>query len=135
MSTITAFTQTEPLYNSLFQASLASYPPAFGSDKLSLLIGKSVASILADRSRAPHKLPPACSPPGTRQPTWLLADVLVWLASHREVTALTQLPQPRTAQTKNVERRGRPSKQKQVQAERLSISIKTLRAREKGSEA
>lgn len=65
-------------------ANLQSFPPAFQADVLSLILGKSVAAILADRSRAPHRLPPACSPPGTRRPTWLLSDVLAWLAEHRE---------------------------------------------------
>jgi len=61
-----------------------SFPPSFGFEGLSVLIGKDIATIQADRCRAPYKLPPACTPPGTKSPRWLLSDVLAWLASHRE---------------------------------------------------
>lgn len=114
----------------LFLASLASFPPCFGADRLSELIGKSVAAILADRSRAPHKLPPACTPPGTRQPIWLLVDVLVWLANHREAAALPPQPRPAPKPRSSVSHLGRPGKKEKAEADRLGISIKTLRARE-----
>lgn len=106
----------------------AAFPPAFQADVLSLLIGKSVAAILADRSRAPHKLPPACTPPGTRNPTWLLADVLAWLASHREPAAEPP-PRPRRA-ARRLLKTGRPTKVEQADAERLGITVKELRARQ-----
>jgi len=61
-----------------------SFPPVFGFEGLSILLGKDVATLQADRSRAPHKLPPACLAPATKSPRWLLTDVLHWLASHRE---------------------------------------------------
>lgn len=64
-----------------------SFPPSFGFEGLSVLLGKDIATIQADRCRAPHKLPPACTPPGTKSPRWLLSDVLAWLASHREAEA------------------------------------------------
>ena len=66
------------------------FPPAFGYDHLSLLLGRSVASLQADRSRKPTTLPPACTPPGTKSPRWLLTDVLAWLAQHREAKARQQ---------------------------------------------
>lgn len=62
------------------------FPPVFGYDGLSLLLGRSVASLQSDRVRKPTTLPPACTPPGTKSPRWLLTDVLVWLAQHREPT-------------------------------------------------
>lgn len=109
-------------------ANLQSFPPAFQADVLSLILGKSVAAILADRSRAPHRLPPACSPPGTRRPTWLLSDVLAWLAEHREAPAAA--PERASAEPKVSPRRsGRPTKIEQAEAEKLGISVPELRAR------
>ena len=60
------------------------FPPAFGYEGLSILLGRSVASLQADRCRKPETLPPACTPPGTKSPRWLLSDVLAWLEGHRE---------------------------------------------------
>lgn len=71
---------------------LVNFPPAFGVGGLSELIQLSVKSIQTYRSRAPHKLPPACSPPDAKTPVWLLADVLAWLASHREPAVAPPLP-------------------------------------------
>lgn len=91
---------------------------------LSRVLRKSVSSILADRSRAPHRLPPACTPPGTRQPLWILDDVLDWLRGHREPAApasASAAPQPAEAPTTTTtapasakRRRGRPTKAEQV---------------------
>lgn len=112
-------------------ANLQSFPPAFQADVLSLILGKSVAAILADRSRAPHRLPPACSPPGTRRPTWLLSDVLAWLAEHRE--APVSAPERAPAAFPVAPRRsGRPTKVEQAQAQQLGISVRELRARSAG---
>ena len=62
----------------------APYPPVLGYAQLSILLGRTVGTLQADRCRKPESLPPACTPPGTRQPLWLLSDVLAWLAEHRE---------------------------------------------------
>lgn len=98
------------------------FPPALTADLLSGLIGQSIPTILANRSRAPHKLPPACLPPGTKQPVWLLADVLAWLASHREPPT----PQPITVVAS---RRGSPTKVERAEATRLGITVRELRTR------
>ena len=105
-----------------------NFPPCFGVRGLSALIGKDIATILADRSRAPHRLPPACSPPGTRSPTWLLSDVLAWLAAHREapVVAPGHVSVERSVAPG---RGGRPTKIEQREAEKLGISVRDLRAR------
>lgn len=105
-----------------------TFPPCFGVRGLSALIGKDVATILADRSRAPHRLPPACSPPGTRTPTWLLSDVLEWLAAHREAPAAAA---DNVAVERSVapRRGGRPTKIEQREAEKLGVSVRDLRAR------
>lgn len=101
----------------------SKYPPVLGIDDLSALIRKSRAAILADRSRAPHRLPPACVPPGTRQPLWLLDDVLAWLQQYKQQPGT---PAPVIASGKPA-RRGRPTKAEQVEAARLGVSVKHLR--------
>lgn len=70
--------------------------PAQSFDVLGLspLIGLSVRSIQTYRTRFPERLPRACSPPGSRNPIWLLEDVLNWLASHREPAAALPVPPP-----------------------------------------
>jgi hypothetical protein len=91
------------------------FPPAFGYDHLSLLLGRSVASLQADRCRKPTTLPPACTPPGTKSPRWLLTDVLAWLAQHREMRGGN-----RVAGGSMPARAGRPTKSQQVAARRVA---------------
>jgi len=67
-----------------------AFPPVFGVDLLSVILDKSPASIFADRSRAPHKLPPACTPPGSKCPRWILEDVIAWLRSHQEPPVIVE---------------------------------------------
>ena len=85
-------------------------PPVLGISELSILLKKSPAVILADRCRAPHRVPPSCEPPGTRQPLWLLEDVLNWLRQYQKQPA----PQPAPA------RRGRPTKREQLERARAA---------------
>ena len=80
------------------------FPPIFGYEHLSILLGRTVGTLQADRCRKRGSLPPACTPPGTRQPLWLLSDVLAWLAEHREAP-------PRR-------RPGRPEKTRHLRAAR-----------------
>lgn len=91
------------------------FPPAFGYDHLSLLLGRSVPTLQMDRSRKPWTIPPACTPPGTKSPRWLLTDVLAWLAQHREVRGGNRGP----AGSMPV-RAGRPTKSQQVAARRAA---------------
>lgn len=125
----------------------APTPPIFGVSTLSCLIEKAPASIIADRSRAPWRVPPACTPPGAKQPLWLLADVIAWLAAHRE-----QSIEPPHQQIKKEEiaraqaqaeaeggahaspKRGASSKAERLEASRRGISVRELRA-EKGGAA
>lgn len=118
--------QPDSLRELLSAASAAGFPPAFGVDKLSQLILRDVATIFADRSRAPHKVPPACVAPGTQKPVWLLNDVLLWLASYRESPA--SVPPQRVAKPKATNL-GRPTKLEQHEAKCLGISVRELRAR------
>ena len=63
------------------------FPPVIGYVLLSVLLNRTIGTLQADRCRKPESLPPACTPPGTRQPLWLLEDVLAWLEEHREAPA------------------------------------------------
>ncbi len=88
------------------------FPPVFGVSTLSALIEKAPASILADRSRAPHRVPPACTPPGAKQPLWILDDVITWLRQHQEPQQ--PVPGPVAAPEPILRRRGRPPKAEQA---------------------
>lgn len=93
------------------------FPPAFGYDHLSLLLGRSVPTLQMDRFRKPWTLPPACTPSGTKSPRWLLTDVLAWLAQHREAKAKNQQQQPQVEKKKV----GAPTKAKRVAARRAVV--------------
>lgn len=94
------------------------FPPAFGYDHLSILLGRTVASLQRDRYRKPNTLPPACTPPGTKIPRWLLADVLAWLALHREAPGGKGGALCGGTATKV----GRPTKSQQVAARRAAAA-------------
>ena len=81
-------------------------PPVLGVSELSILLKKSPGVILADRSRAPHRVPPSCEPPGSRQPLWILEDVIAWLRTHQRPVTPVPNPPPR---------RGRPTKREQLE--------------------
>lgn len=104
MSTSHASTGGDPAFK-------VDFPPAFGYDHLSILLGRTVASLQRDRYRKPNTLPPACTPPGTKIPRWLLTDVLAWLAQHRE---------PKVAQ--HPAKPGRPTKSREVAARRAAAT-------------
>jgi len=86
------------------------FPPIIGIEGLSTLINKTPSTILADRCRAPHRVPPACTPPGSKQPLWVLEDVISWLRSYRETPAPPPAPPPPAPR-----RRGRPTKREQIE--------------------
>lgn len=81
-----------------------------GIAELSVLLKKSAPAIIADRSRAPHRVPPSCEPPGSKQPLWILEDVIAWLRTHQRPTTAPTAPaaEPRP-------RRGRPTKREQLE--------------------
>lgn len=87
---------------------LTNFPPSFSYDGLSVLLNRSIPSLQADKCRKPWTLPPACKIPGAKAPVWLLADVLEWLASHREPTVEPPATEPAPR------RRGRPTKVEQA---------------------
>lgn len=87
------------------------FPPVLTALDLGRLLNKNPSAIFADRSRAPWRLPPACTPPGTKSPLWLLDDVLAWLRAHRE-PEVAPPEQPATEPPRR--RRGRPTKAEQA---------------------
>lgn len=89
-----------------------NFPPIFGYDGLSQLLGRTRETLQADRCRKPHTLPPPCSPPGTKQPLWLLEDVISWLEQYRQPTAAQPV----------VKKRGRPTKAEQTARRTAEVS-------------
>lgn len=69
------------------------------------LCQRSRAAFLSDRTRAPWRVPPACTPPGSHRPVWIVRDVLDWLRKHQEQPVSP--PEPKR-------RRGRPTKAEQA---------------------
>lgn len=79
--------------------------PVLNLNGLAQLLHRHRATIKADRCRAPHRVPPAHKAPGTKEPLWLLDEVLDWLRTHSDVTRAT---------AKTPRRPGRPRKADQV---------------------
>ena len=61
-----------------------NFPPIVDIDGLSVLLTRKRNVINIDRSRRPQTLPPACIPPDTRKPLWVVADVITWLRQYEE---------------------------------------------------
>lgn len=110
------------------------YPPIIDADILGKLLHKTVSSIHADRCRNPHRLPPACTPPGTKKPLWLLSDVLAWLAQHREPSCRpnhhSQVQKEASEPSPRPIYRGASTKVERIRASELGITVKELRSRE-----
>ncbi len=92
-----------------------SMPPVIGVEELAKIMGKSPATIMADRVRAPDRVPPACIPPGSRIPRWILSDVIAWLRQFQEIPAPQENPETKAgdfdpAPAAAPRKRGRPSK-------------------------
>lgn len=87
---------------------LLNYPPVIGYDGLSQLLCRSVATLQADKCRHPESLPPCCTPPGTRNPLWLIADVINWLEKYRQPAT------PPKNDTEPPRRRGAPTKSERL---------------------
>lgn len=56
--------------------------PVLDVDGLAQLLHRDRSTILADRCRAPERVPPAHKARGTKEPLWLLDEVLDWLRAH-----------------------------------------------------
>lgn len=77
--------------------------PLITAEELGEILHRAPSTILSDLRRAPHRVPPPCTPPGTRRPLWRPEAVEVWLQE-----ASTQLP------------RRRPKKKRGAAADRTS---------------
>lgn len=82
-------------------------PPVLNTAQLAALLDRAPSTVLGDVSRAPHKLPPWCTLPGTQRKVWLTATVLSWLAGFERAPAAAPAA-PVTAPMARP-RRGRPS--------------------------
>lgn len=93
------------------------FPPVIGVDLLSVLLNKTPQTIFADRSRAPHKVPPACVAPGCKQPRWITADVIDWLRQYKEPVAAAPVPADEKGAV------GRPTKAEQIRRRKLAAAV------------
>lgn len=102
--------------SSKFPAGWAVSAPLFGPildvDGLAQLLHRDRSTILADRCRAPERVPPAHKIRGTKEPLWLVDEVLDWLRAHPDLRADAKPVAHRSP--------GRPRKADQVQRARAS---------------
>jgi hypothetical protein len=54
---------------------------------LAILLHCAPQTVINNRARAPWRVPPCCTPPGTRRLLWRRADVDAWLAGHVQPAA------------------------------------------------
>lgn len=95
-------------------------PPVLNSDQLAVLLDRAPSTIRGDVSRAPYKLPPWCSPPGSTRKVWLTATVLSWLAAHE--TAPAAEPAAPVAPVAPRPRRGRPPNSERAAAAKAAVT-------------
>lgn len=86
--------------------------------ELATILGKSLASVRGDVSRAPHRLPPMVRIPGGGKTLWLVSTVEAWLKSHESGQ---KPPQPQPAAEPARRRRGRPTKAEQLASARKQV--------------
>lgn len=113
-------------------------PPVLNSDQLAVLLDRAPSTIRGDVSRAPYKLPPWCSPPGSTRKVWLTATVLSWLAGHQTAPAAEPAATAHEEQPKK-SRAGHPGNKKIAAAkaagyESYAAWQRALRAQEGGAQ-
>lgn len=114
----------------------SSLLPVLDDDALGLLIKKTPAAIARDRVRAPWRVPPACTPPGTKKPLWILEDVLTWLRQYQERPGeddRSPIPEvsvdaARAAALQSRKRRGPPTTIEREAARAVGLSVPEWRA-------
>lgn len=102
---------------------VAPQAPTVDFAGLAALLHISRSTIVTLHSRARHRLPPACRVPGSREPVWIVTDVLAWLRRHPEgdgATAATDVQTPERAPQKR--RPGRPTKAEQIAAHKAAAA-------------
>lgn len=78
-----------------------TFSPTVDRDGLGQLIFKKSDTISMDRVRRPQTLPPACIPPGSQKPIWIVEDVINWLRQFQEKPQSTK---PKLGASTKVER-------------------------------
>lgn len=107
-----------------------NFPPVVGYAGLSQLLGRSEKTLQADRCRNPASVPPAATPPGSRTPLWIVAEVIAWLQQHKEkknggggVCVQRRKPGP-----------GASTKAERLAAKAAGLSVKEWRAQQGGAQ-
>jgi len=93
---------------------IESLPAVLSIEELARILRKKPGTITTDLCRAPHRLPPPCTPPGQREQIWLAEDVLDWLRAFRRPVATNPEPQAEKRSP------GRPTKAAQIAARRAA---------------
>jgi len=84
-----------------------SLPPTLNLYQLSELLHRAPATILSDRTRAPHRVPPAVEIPDARALCWLTTTVVDWMLNPADKSR--RMPHRRP---------GRPKKAEQIASQR-----------------
>lgn len=71
---------TEVASRPSFEILIQSLPPTLNLHELAGLLHRSPATVLSDRTRAPHRVPPAVDIPGARGLLWITSTVVEWMA-------------------------------------------------------
>lgn len=98
-----------------------NFPPIVSYDGLSLLMGRTVQTLQADRCRNPESVPPASTPPGSRIPLWDVGQILLWLQQHRGRARERKTP-------KRVLGRGASTKVERLAAQEAGLTVRDWRA-------
>lgn len=104
-----------------------NYPPVVGYQGLAELMGRSVQTLQADRCRNPGSVPPASTPPGCRQPLWLVSDIVEFVQQHKKRFAVRKAH-------KRVSGRGASTKVERIAAQEAGLTVRDWRATQKGRE-
>lgn len=112
-------------------------PPVLNAERLAALLDRAPSTVLGDVSRAPHKLPPWCTLPGTQRKVWLTATVLSWLAGFERAPAAAPRKPAHEEQPKK-SKAGHPGNKKIAEAkaagyESYAAWQRALRAQEGGA--
>lgn len=81
------------------------------------------------RSKYPDAVPPPIRIPGVRRLLWLRKTVDEWFQARQEPASAMQLPPKIASRVTPPARTGAPTKTERVEAKRLGITVKELRAR------
>ncbi len=100
-----------------------NFPPVVGYEGLGQLLNKTVQTLQADRSRNPDSVPPASTPPGSRTPLWIVADVIAWLQQHKDQPATRRAPKRKAGP-------GASTKPERLAAQAAGLTVTEWRAQQ-----